>query len=302
MPERITVRRRDIPAFKPPTEPDTPTHSAARKALFGLVGAFYALIVLAWLAGAGEMGWVSSVFFGAFIVVTLPAIHYGVRPGKATSWVITLLLLPIVFLLPIVVFVVPFLALIRQARQQRRTMFPRRHVAQRPPRHPQTPFRSSSWMRSVPRRRQLCDDVDDQAAPVWFVLVLHATVHLLGLYALAAMPDTWPLGVHSAGVSVPPFQLIVWVCALSLVWSCLRLISVRGTPRQVIVLLLIPPIMSFATLLYAQALAGAADVGRATLEAELRRVTTWIQQDHAPGRPAHDLLAERSRLLEQLGR
>lgn len=98
------------------------------------------------------------------------------------------------------------------------------------------------------RRRTLLDGVDDQIAPIRFVLGFHTVIHVLGIFVIVLLPYSWHLGTPSPDLPLPAFGLVVCISVLGFVWASLRLAASRPVRAPVLMLLLIPLLMPAGTM------------------------------------------------------
>jgi hypothetical protein len=142
--------------------------------------------------------------------------------------------------------------------------------------------------------------MDDQIAPIWFVLGFHVVIHILGIFVMVQLPHSWRLGTPSRGVPFPAFSIVVWISALSFVWASLRLAACRPVRVPVLMLLLIPVLMSAGTVAYARSVTKCTAIGRAMMESELERLNERIDRyKKKPDRIWWEI-QERDRLQKEL--
>ena len=159
---------------------------------------------------------------------------------------------------------------------------------------------SSVGLGQMKRHRQLLNRMDDQIAPIWFVLGFHVVIHILGIFVMVQLPNSWRLGTSSRGVPVPAFSLVVWISVLSFVWASLRLAACRPFRAPVLILLLIPVVMSVGTAAYAHTVTKCTATGRAMMESELERLNERIDRFKDKPHRVWWEIQERDRLQEEL--
>ena len=144
------------------------------------------------------------------------------------------------------------------------------------------------------------NQTDDQIAPIWFVLVFHLLVHLFGIFVIVTMPSSWQMGTPSHFTAIPPFQLIVLISVLSLVWAFLRVVAFRPMRLPVLVLLLIPVLMSAGTAVYAYTVTKCTDKGHDMLKSRLEYLNQKIESSTDSSSLKRWHTEERDQLLEEL--
>jgi len=108
--KRIHIPKEGLPAWALADEADTIGCARARVALYILVGVVYAGLIIASCFGLVNLTYANSVILGYFVVFGVPTIYYGVRPGKAKAWwvslaivLVSLLYLPLIMIVPLCV-------------------------------------------------------------------------------------------------------------------------------------------------------------------------------------------------------
>ena len=150
------------------------------------------------------------------------------------------------------------------------------------------------------RHRKLLDRMDDQIAPIWFVLGFHVVIHILGIFVMIQLPHSWRLGTPSRGVPVPAFSLVVWISVLSFVWASLRLAACRPVRVPVLILLFIPIVMSIGTMVYAHTVTKCTTAGHGMLMSELEEINRRIERFKGNPRRMRWEIEDRDRLQEEL--
>jgi len=156
------------------------------------------------------------------------------------------------------------------------------------------------WAQEMKRYRQLLNRMDDQIAPIWFVLGFHLVIHILGIFVMVQLPYSWRLGTPSRAVPVPAFSIVVWISVLSFVWASLRLAAFRPVRLPVLILLFIPIVMSVGTMAYAHTVTKCTATGRAMLEYEFERLNERIDRLKEKPHRVWWEMQERDRLKEEL--
>ncbi len=107
----LHIPRGGLPAWTLAEEPDTIWHARARNALYIIVVTVYGVLLVGRCFGAVDLSWAKSVMLGYFVVMGVPTIQYGVRPGKGKAWLISLAIVIAACFMPPLIILAPLVLL-----------------------------------------------------------------------------------------------------------------------------------------------------------------------------------------------
>ena len=115
----VHIPKGGLPLWHLPIEPDTRVHAVLRGVAFTVVGILYLVLVVLHFLQVIHISMHGMTLLATLLILSIPAIQYLIRPGKGITWLLTILLMPLFFLLPITIFlaivILPVALLIAQA-------------------------------------------------------------------------------------------------------------------------------------------------------------------------------------------
>jgi len=100
----IHIPKGGMPVWQLPVEPDSRTHAVLRVIMFSLMGLIYVTLMVLHILHVIQISMLGMTLLATAFTFSIPAIEYLIRPDKGVTWLLTILLLPVLIIMPITIF------------------------------------------------------------------------------------------------------------------------------------------------------------------------------------------------------